>query len=231
MNKIKDSGQRRTFSTGSVRDCAQGKGRFDLLPAWALEEVAKHFEAGADKYGERNWEKGQPLSKFLDSALRHLAKVLRGDTDEPHDRAAAWNVLCFLDTKRRIELGILPKELDDLPKQPNKNGVQCAEPNQLSHLVMLQAEADARRKAWKAESHPVEHCDCPICREAMAEFPPSSIYKNAIPQDEVTLGAYQHVKPVKADPETCDCVACKKTTRGEISSGAAIGLPDGQRLI
>ena len=29
---IKDSGTRRGFSTGSVRDCADGKGRCDLLP-------------------------------------------------------------------------------------------------------------------------------------------------------------------------------------------------------
>ena len=116
--EIKDSGQRREASTGSVRDRAVGKGRFDLLPMYALEEVAKHFEAGANKYGERNWEKGQPLSWYVDSLLRHVAKILRGEVDEPHIRAQAWNALCLLDTKRRIELGLLPAELDDLPKSP-----------------------------------------------------------------------------------------------------------------
>ena len=35
---IKDSGTRREFSTGSVRDCAEGKGRCDLLP---LDVIAK----------------------------------------------------------------------------------------------------------------------------------------------------------------------------------------------
>jgi len=30
--EIKDSGERRTFSTGSVRDVSEGKGRCDLLP-------------------------------------------------------------------------------------------------------------------------------------------------------------------------------------------------------
>ena len=34
---IKDSGERRVFETGAVRDCAEGKGRCDLLP---LREVA-----------------------------------------------------------------------------------------------------------------------------------------------------------------------------------------------
>jgi hypothetical protein len=93
---IKDSGERRTFATGSVRYRAAGKGRFDLLPFFALEEVAKHFEAGAVKYGESNWAKGQPLRSYLDSALRHLAKAHQGRTDEPHLRAAAWNILCLI---------------------------------------------------------------------------------------------------------------------------------------
>lgn len=35
---IKDSGERRVFETGAVRDCAEGKGRCDLLP---LREVAQ----------------------------------------------------------------------------------------------------------------------------------------------------------------------------------------------
>ena len=35
--RIKDSGERRVFETGAVRDCAEGKGRCDLLP---LEVIA-----------------------------------------------------------------------------------------------------------------------------------------------------------------------------------------------
>ena len=55
--KIKDSGERREFSTGAVRDMAEGKGRCDLLPACAILRIARHFEAGAKKYDDRNWEK------------------------------------------------------------------------------------------------------------------------------------------------------------------------------
>lgn len=58
--------------------------------------VAQHFEEGAKKYGERNWEKGIPLSRYIDSATRHYLKVLRGDTDEPHDRAFVWNIMCAI---------------------------------------------------------------------------------------------------------------------------------------
>ena len=112
---MKDSGKRQEFSTGAVRDTQDGKGRYDLLPTRALREVAKHFEAGADKYSARNWEKGIPLSRYLDSALRHTFALLEGQADENHAAAAAWNLLCFMDTRARIEAGILPKELADLP--------------------------------------------------------------------------------------------------------------------
>jgi len=112
---LKDSGTRRDFGTGSVRDAAVGKGRFDLLPWATIHQLAKHFEKGCNKYGERNWEKGQPLSVYWDSACRHWAKVITGWTDEDHATAALWNVICFIETKRRIDSGLLPKELDDLP--------------------------------------------------------------------------------------------------------------------
>ena len=117
--EFKDSGTRTTFNDGAVRDAQDGKGRMDLLPVNAVFELAKVFEAGAKKYAARNWEKGIPLSRYLDSGLRHGMKVLRGDTDEPHAAMAAWNFLCYLETLKRIEDGTLPKELNDLPWAKN----------------------------------------------------------------------------------------------------------------
>ena len=51
---IKDSGERTAFSTGAVRDMHAGKGRCDLLPMCVLLRLARHYEAGALKYDERN---------------------------------------------------------------------------------------------------------------------------------------------------------------------------------
>jgi hypothetical protein len=59
-------------------------------------EVAKHFEEGAKKYGENNWQKGIPVHCYIDSAIRHYLKWLRGDKDEPHDRAFVWNIMCCI---------------------------------------------------------------------------------------------------------------------------------------
>ena len=59
-------------------------------------EVAIHFEEGAKKYGERNWQKGIDTHCYINSAVRHFLKWLRGDDDEPHHRAFVWNILCCI---------------------------------------------------------------------------------------------------------------------------------------
>lgn len=112
--QTKDSGERQHFETGSQRDSREGKGRYDLLPPEAVRRLAQVFERGAVKYEDRNWEKGQPLTRFLDSALRHTFAVLEGKKDEDHAAQAAWNLFAFITISERIEAGKLPLELDDL---------------------------------------------------------------------------------------------------------------------
>jgi len=113
--QLKDSGKRRGFITGSVRDIANGKGMPQLDSPWANLYLAKHFEKGGTKYGLRNWEKGQPLSELLGSAIRHMEKRRIGYYDENHSIAWLWNVHCFVHTEIGIDMGFLPKALDDLP--------------------------------------------------------------------------------------------------------------------
>lgn len=173
--ELKDSGERREFSTGAVRDIQEGKGRCDLMPLDVLDdfytwietsttdfdgvhifqyldafrrtgelrmlhcaiwnfivhckaypdpetaflELSKHFEDGAKKYGENNWQKGIPVNAYMDSALRHYLKWLRGDDDEPHDRAFIWNLVCCIWTMTH------KPELDNFTEKGNeKNGEQ-----------------------------------------------------------------------------------------------------------
>lgn len=112
---IKDSGSRTEFESGAVRDVQNDKGRMDLLPKMTIWALARHYEEGAKKYADRNWEKGMPVSRMLDSAERHLFKFELGMTDENHLIAAIWNVIGMYETLLRIEMGVLPKELNDLP--------------------------------------------------------------------------------------------------------------------
>lgn len=171
--EILDSGNRREFESGAVRDVAEGKGRCDLLPldvismyfnrlidsnnpckneaiavcvvtnqlykvltredddfidpilhamkvfgkcafhteGNAIMELSKHYENGAKKYDERNWEKGIPAHCYIDSCVRHLLKWYEGWGDEPHDRAVLWNLGCLLWTL------IHKPECDDRPQK------------------------------------------------------------------------------------------------------------------
>jgi hypothetical protein len=141
---IKDSGERREFPTGAVRDIQEGKGRPTLMPLQVVSkllgkqtgdyifqsiaaftekgetrylyaallkfvtiayngepetmilEAAIHFEEGAKKYGENNWQLGIPVNCYLDSAIRHYLKYRRGDNDEHHDRAFVFNIMCCI---------------------------------------------------------------------------------------------------------------------------------------
>ena len=116
---IKDSGNRRAFETGAVRDMAEGKGRMDLLPWSAIIEVSKHCENGAKKYGEHNVDKGIPTNSLCDSAARHLAKYLDGQTDEDHLLASAWNLLWALEMRNKHpELVNTPWKDDNNANQP-----------------------------------------------------------------------------------------------------------------
>ena len=116
-SEVTDSGVREAFDTGSQRDSEEGKGCPDLLPMHALHRLCVYYENGARKYEDRNWEKGQPLTRYWRSAFRHLCKYMEGRRDEDHMAAACWNILSFIETENRIRLGFLDPVLDDMPQQ------------------------------------------------------------------------------------------------------------------
>ncbi|MFA5675430.1 MAG: dATP/dGTP diphosphohydrolase domain-containing protein [Christensenellales bacterium] len=101
MPKILDSGTRREFSTGAVRDMSDGKGDMYSMPPAALLRLSKQYEQGAKKYSRHNYMRGIPISAFLDSALRHIFKYLDGWDDEDHLSAAAFNILGAIQMEER----------------------------------------------------------------------------------------------------------------------------------
>jgi hypothetical protein len=169
---IKDSGARRLFAGGAVRDInSDDKGRCDLLPldvvgeifkdwgdtcangkasnvfdqinlfqqtgeeehleyalysfmqmrgwhGWSdmFLDVAVHYAEGAKKYSENNWKLGINTKSYVDSAVRHCLKWLRGDKDEPHDRAFVFNILGCIWTCRN------KPEYNDYAKSEEEGG-------------------------------------------------------------------------------------------------------------
>jgi hypothetical protein len=112
---IRDSGNRTTFSTGAERDLQGGKGDMVSLPWEALLRLSRHYENGAKKYRRWNYRLGIPLSSFLDSACRHLAKYQCGCDDEDHLAAAAFNILGAMLMEEKMP------EMIDLPLREGKN--------------------------------------------------------------------------------------------------------------
>lgn len=112
----KDSGQREDYETGARRDTEIGKPRYDLISPVALKRLAELMGRGADKYGDRNWEQGIPISRFYSSAFRHLQQWQLGDTDEDHLAAVLFNVMGIMHTLHMIKDFKLPAELDDLER-------------------------------------------------------------------------------------------------------------------
>ena len=93
---MKSSGEIREFASGAVRDSAEGKPRMELVPYDLLARLSKWYAEGAKKYKDNNWRKGQPESAVSGSLQRHFEKWMRGETDEDHLSAMAWNVFSLM---------------------------------------------------------------------------------------------------------------------------------------
>lgn len=92
---VKDSGERREFGTGMVRDTNAGKIRYDLaFDGPIFERFAKQLTLGAEKYNPRNWMQArtrEEYDRFRESAMRHTILWYNGHRDEDHAAAAVFN--------------------------------------------------------------------------------------------------------------------------------------------
>lgn len=75
--------------------------RFDLISPYALEEIAKVLTFGANKYGDRNWEKGLTYDRLLGAMYRHINAFQQGniidvDSGCHHMASAAFCAMAIL---------------------------------------------------------------------------------------------------------------------------------------
>jgi len=103
------------LGNGVKRDNNEGKGAYELISPLALKRLAQVYERGAKQKGGRNWEAGFPMSRCIQSALRHTEQYLEGMRDEDHLAQAAWNLFAAIHFEEQIARGNLPTELNDLP--------------------------------------------------------------------------------------------------------------------
>lgn len=84
--------EKRTFNSGARRNSSEGKHRPDLISPKALSRWGHLMARGAAVHGDRNWEKGIPVSVFQESAWRHLLDYMLGDREEDHLAGVLFNI-------------------------------------------------------------------------------------------------------------------------------------------
>lgn len=114
FSTVNDSGKRQDFDTGARRDTQDDKPRFDLIPLAPLRRLAMHYTNGAKKYGEHNWTKGMPISRFYGSMFRHLFSWAIGDRSEDHLAAVAWNAFALMHFEEKGNKAPNGTDLDDM---------------------------------------------------------------------------------------------------------------------
>lgn len=97
-----------------VRDVQDGKPRFDLIPTEGLRRLADLYARGAEKYGDDNWKKCQPLSRAYASLFRHMIQWREGDRTEDHMAAVVFNAFALIYYEENLpEMNDLFKEKKD----------------------------------------------------------------------------------------------------------------------
>jgi hypothetical protein len=100
----------------------KGKLRYELISSIALEEIAKVYTNGAEKYtdydekgniiydGSNNWRNGLLWMDCIASAKRHIEKFVKGtdidvETNTLHLANACWNLMTILDFYKSFPQG------------------------------------------------------------------------------------------------------------------------------
>lgn len=101
MKKKPDNGEEkdmtRTTGKGSGLRFNEGKLRYDLVEPHAFRDFVEVLTDGANKYFDRNWERGLSWTSVLASLKRHIAAIEMGEDRDPesgrlHIAHAACNV-------------------------------------------------------------------------------------------------------------------------------------------
>lgn len=84
---------RTVSSTGGEKGVKRA--RFDLIPAGPLRLVAEHYGIGAEKYDDRNWERGYEWSKSFGAMMRHAWAFWAGEDLDPESSSPHMAAVCF----------------------------------------------------------------------------------------------------------------------------------------
>jgi len=106
----------------------KGKIRYDLIPPWSLEQLAKVYTFGTIKYSDDNWWKGLKWRmEVFGCILRHVWRWFRGEQLDAesqihHLAHAVWNCFALMEYERnRIGIDDRVPYLLDLMDEEERN--------------------------------------------------------------------------------------------------------------
>jgi hypothetical protein len=114
--EVKDSGERKQFESGMVRDTSAGKVNFLLVrPGPMLRRWAAHLTKAETKYpppeiGVPNWTLAngpEELDRFRQSAARHFESWLDDEMDEDHAAGVIFNINGAEYVKEKLQSGLV----------------------------------------------------------------------------------------------------------------------------
>ena len=134
--------------TGAMR-FNDKKPRMSLIDADAMEGLAKVLTFGAEKYDAHNWRKGLFYSNLLDSMLRHVAAIQRGeDYDLESGQLHVDHIMCnamFLSHYQHTGR----TELDDRYKKPTTlQDVVDAVTKAVTQEKKINPSVEAQKDRW-----------------------------------------------------------------------------------
>lgn len=91
----KEKKQYNASKTGAQRE-ALGVPYFRQVPLEAVAAGAASLEYGAQKYSDRNWEKGLPWQQMIDSLKRHIDDFERGHEYDDGADGSGLHQVCMI---------------------------------------------------------------------------------------------------------------------------------------
>jgi hypothetical protein len=105
-----------TYAGGAKRSTS--KHAYHLIHPVLLRRLGRVLQHGADRYGEHNWQKGIPDSRYLSSAISHLLSFQEGVVDPDHSdnlAAAVFNIMGLMYNQYAGARGLIDPAMHDLP--------------------------------------------------------------------------------------------------------------------
>ncbi len=144
---------------------SKGKIRHDLVAPWALDQIARVYTYGTQKYDDDNWWKGLKWKKdVFGCILRHVWKWFRGEVNDDesglhHLAHAAWNCMTLMEYERN-GIGIddrVPYILDLMEAKERERRIK------LWKKLVSQGKDKEYNGLLLEEENSIESEKCPMC--------------------------------------------------------------------